>query len=315
MSSIKMGVIGVGSMGKNHARVCASLPGIDLVYVCDTDSATASSVAQEYGCVATTDPADLIGKVDAVSVVAPTCEHYRLGQMFLANKIHVLMEKPVTAELEEAQELVALDKKNGGKVIFQVGHLERFNPAVLKLKEFLTCPLLLEAHRLSAPTTRNLDVGISWDLMIHDYDLMLSLLDDEVEGINAQGISVYSDREDIASVQLQFRSGVQANLVASRNSSERSRGLKVTQADGSILVVDYIAQTLKASRLDSTGRPQPLEDIPVEKAEPLKLEVADFVRCVREGGRPAVTCQDGMRAVELACRVRERMNIVKKSRK
>lgn len=314
MSSIKMGVIGVGSMGRNHARVCASLPGVELVYVCDTDPKTLDSVAGEYGCAATVNPSDLIGQVDAVSVVAPTSEHFRLGQIFLANGIHVLMEKPVTAELEEARALVALDEKLGGKVVFQVGHLERFNPAVLKLKEMLDRPMLLEAHRLSAPTTRNLDVGISWDLMIHDYDLLLSLLNDEVDGVNAQGISVYSEHEDIASVQLQFRNGVQANLVASRNSSERSRGLKVTQADGSIIIVDYIGQTLKVSHLDGSGKPAPLEEIPVEKAEPLKLELADFVRCVREGGRPAVSCQDGLKAVELACRVRERMNIVKMSR-
>lgn len=309
MNPFRMGVIGVGSMGYNHARVCAELPGVELVAVVDSNEAVAQGVAEKFSAKYYTDPHELLGQVDGVAVVTPTAFHYDASKLFMENGIHVLVEKPITVAAPEARELVEIAKAKD--LVLQVGHLERFNPAVVKLREMVRCPIMLEAHRLSAVTNRNLDVGISWDLMIHDYDIMLNLMQEEVTEINAQGTSVYSDFEDIASVQLRFKGGAMAHLIASRNSAERSRGLKVTESDGRVLIVDFINQTLQVSTIGSDGRPTPLEYIPIEKAEPLKEELAHFAYCATEHQKPLVSGTDGLRALELAIRVRAKMNIVK----
>lgn len=307
MKPIRMGVVGVGSMGYNHARICSELPQIELVGVVDNCETRANEVAEKFSVQAYTDPRDLIGKVEAVSIVTPTPLHYDITKMFLENGIHVLVEKPITVGAEEGRELVDIANKRG--LILLVGHLERFNPAMLKLREMVRHPILLECHRLSGTTTRNLDVGISWDLMIHDYDILLSLLKDEVVDISAQGISIYSKFEDIALVQLRFAHGAIANLIASRNSAERSRGMKVTEKDGRILWLDYIEQSLKIATLGSDGRPEAIEDVPLEKTEPLKSEIAHFVDCIINSKVPLVSGEDGLKALELAIRVRSRMQV------
>ncbi|MBQ7567436.1 Gfo/Idh/MocA family oxidoreductase [bacterium] len=309
MKPFRIGVVGVGSMGYNHARVCAELPEFELVAVADSNPSVAQTVAEKFSAECYTDASALLGKVDAVSIVAPTVLHYSLSRMFMENGVHVLVEKPITVEAAEARELAELAEAN--HLVFQVGHLERFNPAVVKLRELLRQPIFVETHRLSGKTTRNLDVGVSWDLMIHDYDLVLSLIQDEVTGISAQGTSVYSDFEDLASVQLRFKNGTMAHLSASRNSAERSRGMKVTEADGRVLFVDFIAQTLSVAVLGSNGLPTPAEAVPIEKAEPLKDELIHFAHCLAEHKTPLVSGFDGLRALELAIRVRDKMNIVK----
>ena len=307
MKPIRMGVIGVGSMGFNHARVCAELESTELVAVVDSDLERAKSVAEQFHARAFADPRELLGLVDAVSIVAPTAYHYELARLFLENGVHVLVEKPITVEAEEGRALVELARERD--LVLQVGHLERFNPAVVKLREIIDNPILLECHRLSAKTARNLDVGISWDLMIHDYDILLSLLSDEVEGISAQGTSVYSDFEDIALVQLRFKGGAIANLIASRNSAERSRGLKVTEASGRVIWLDYINQSISVATIGADGRPGAPEAIPLEKVEPLKSELDHFALCVNEHKVPLVSGADGLKALELAIRVRAKMDV------
>ena len=309
MKPFRMGVVGVGSMGYNHARVCAELPEVELVAVVDGREAAAKSAAEKFSAEYYTDARELLGKVDGVSIVTPTACHYEHSKLFLHNGVHVLVEKPITVDAPEGRELVELADKNG--LILQVGHLERFNPAIVKLREMVRRPVLLEASRLSAVTDRNLDVGISWDLMIHDYDIMLDLLREEVVDINAQGTSVYSDYEDIASVQLRFQGGAMAHLIASRNSAERSRILKITESDGRVLLADYINQTLQTAEIGADGRPAPAENIPVAKVEPLKEELAHFVHCAAEHKTPLVSGADGLKALELAIRVRSKMNVVK----
>ncbi len=309
MKPFRMGVVGVGSMGYNHARVCAELPEVELVAVVDDREAAAKSAAEKFSAAYYTDARELLGKVDGVSIVTPTACHYEHSKLFLHNGVHVLVEKPITVDAPEGRELVELADKNG--LILQVGHLERFNPAIVKLREVVRRPVLLEASRLSAVTDRNLDVGISWDLMIHDYDIMLDLLREEVVEINAQGTSVYSDYEDIASVQLRFQGGAMAHLIASRNSAERSRILKITESDGRVLLADYINQTLQTAEIGADGRPAPAENIPVAKVEPLKEELAHFVHCASEHKTPLVSGSDGLKALELAIRVRSKMNVVK----
>ncbi|MDO5295469.1 MAG: Gfo/Idh/MocA family oxidoreductase [bacterium] len=309
MSPFRMGVVGVGSMGYNHARVCAELPEVELVAVVDSNENVAQSVAEKFSAQYYTNPQELLGRVDGVAIVTPTAFHYDSSKLFMENGVHVLVEKPITIAAPEAKELVEIAKAKN--LVLQVGHLERFNPAIVKLREMVRCPIMLEAHRLSAMTNRNLDVGISWDLMIHDYDIMLNLMQEEVVDICAQGTSVYSDYEDIASVQLRFQSGAIAHLVASRNSAERSRGLKVTERDGRVLLVDFIEQTLQVSTIGQDGRPTPFENIPIAKAEPLKEELAHFAYCATEHQTPLVSGTDGLRALELAIRVRAKMNIVK----
>ncbi len=312
MRQVRLGVIGVGSMGYNHARVCAEAPEIELVAVIDRDAERARFVADKFHTQCVTSLEDLIGKVDAVSIVSPTDTHYDLTKYFLERDVHVLVEKPITVEAAEGHELVEIAKKRN--LILQVGHLERFNPAVQKLQGIIKEPVLVECHRLSAKTDRNLDVGVSWDLMIHDYDILLSMLRDTVSDINAMGTSVYSDFEDVALVQLRFAGGPIATLTASRNSSERTRGLKVTEADGRVLWLDFINQSLSFSVLGEDGRPMPTEPIPVEKEEPLKSELVHFIKCIQEHKVPLVSGEDGVKALELAMRVRDKMQFVQRPR-
>lgn len=307
MRPVRMGVIGVGSMGFNHARVCSGLPQVDLVALVDSDADRVRNVAEQFSTRAFTQPRDILHLVDAVTIVAPTAYHYDLTRLFLENGVHVLVEKPITVRSQEGRELDKMAQERG--LILQVGHLERFNPAVLKLQELVRKPVSLEFHRLSPRTARNLDVSISWDLMIHDLDILLSLLGEDIVDIQASGVSVYSKFEDIASVQLRSQSGVMAHLVASRNSAERSRGVKVTEADGRVIWVDFIAQSVSVATIDDEGKAGVPKAEPVETAEPLKSELAHFAQCILEHRVPLVSASDGVRALELAELVRSHMTV------
>ncbi|MCR4783731.1 MAG: Gfo/Idh/MocA family oxidoreductase [bacterium] len=306
MEPVKIGVVGVGSMGKNHTRVCAELPQLDLVGVADIDKARVAPIAAQYNTQYYDDYKKLYGKIDAVVIVSPTPLHYQIAQDFLAQGIHVLVEKPITVDLDQAKRLVASAKEKN--LILQVGHLERFNPAVMKLKQMVGRPVLIECHRLSGPTTRNLDVGIVWDLMIHDFDILLSLYKSPVTEINAMGTSIYSDFEDVAHVQIRFKSGAVASLVASRNSGERKRRLKITEDSGRVLSLDFINQTLVISRPGPDGRPLALEPVHIDKEEPLQLELRHFAECVVTHKEPLVSGEDGKRALELAMHVLDNMH-------
>ncbi len=309
MKPIRVGVVGIGSMGRNHARVCAELPQIELVGLVDLDEARVAPLAEQYGTKYYQDYKSLYGKIDGVVIVSPTPLHYQIAQDFLNHGVHVLVEKPITVEVEQAKKLVALAKEKN--LILQVGHLERFNPAIVKLRQMVSTPVLVECHRLSGPTTRNLDVGIIWDLMIHDFDILLSLYKSPAVEIHAMGTSIYSSFEDVAHVQIRFACGAIASLVASRNSGERKRCLKITENSGRVFSLDFINQTLSVSRPGPDGRPLDPEFIDIEKEEPLRLELSNFADCVANRKEPVVSGEDGERALELAVHVVESMHKVK----
>ncbi len=297
-------------MGVHHARVYSELPQTELVGVVDINEARGKLCSEQFGTDFFTDYQELFDKgVQAVNIAVPTSLHYPLAMEFLKRQIHVLVEKPITVDLIQAKRLVELSKRK--HCILQVGHLERFNPAVGKLREVMGRPVHLEAQRLSYPTNRNLDVGVVWDLMIHDLDILLNLVNSPVVEIHAMGVQAYSQFEDVAQVHLLFKNGVAASLLASRISGEKLRTLKVTEDTGRTLRLDFINQTLSIHRPPRNGRTLPPEYLPIEKDEPLRLELSHFADCVAMHKRPLVSGEDGKRALELAMHVLARMKIVK----
>ena len=296
-------------MGIHHARIYSELPQTELVGVVDISEARGRSCAECYGTDYLPDYHSLFDRVDAVNIVVPTSLHYQLAVEFLRREVHVLVEKPITVDLIQAKRLIDLSKKSG--CILQVGHLERFNPAVKKLREEMGQPVYIETQRLSYPTNRNLDVGVVWDLMIHDLDILINLVNSPVVEIHAVGLSVYTDFEDIAQVQLIFKNGVIASLLASRVSGEKLRKLKVTEEDGRTLSLDFIDQTVVEMNPPLHGKVMPPEFLSVHKDEPLRLELSHFADCVRMHKTPLVSGEDGKRALELAMQVLARMKMVK----
>ena len=310
MEPVKVGVIGIGSMGVHHARVYSELPNTELLGVVDINEAHGNALAEQFNTEFFTDYRTLIERgVEAVNIAVPTSLHYPLAVDFLQNSVHVLVEKPITVDLIQAKSLVDLSKSKN--CILQVGHLERFNPAVRKLKSVMGRPVFLESQRIGYPTNRNLDVGVVWDLMIHDLDILLNLVKSPVVEIHAMGVSVYSDFEDVAQVHLLFKNGVAASLLASRISGDKQRSMRVTEDSGRTLVLDFMNQTLCAMRPPRSGHAVPPEYLPVEKDEPLKLELTHFADCVANHRTPIVTGDDGKRALELAMQVLARMKMVK----
>ncbi len=296
-------------MGVHHARIYNELPQTELVGIVDISEARGRFCADKYQTDYISNYQDLIGRVDAVNIVVPTSLHYPLAMDFLRNNVHVLVEKPITVDLIQAKRLVDYSKK--ANCILQVGHLERFNPAVRKLREVVGQPVYIETKRLSFPTNRNLDVGVIWDLMIHDIDILINLVNSPVVDIHAMGVSVYSDFEDVAQVQLMFKNGCMANLVASRISGEKLRHLKATEDSGRTLCLDFIDQTLVAMHPPRGGRVISPEVFDLEKDEPLRLELSHFADCVAMHRTPLVSGEDGKRALELAMQVLARMKLVK----
>lgn len=309
MEPVRVGVVGIGNMGLHHARIYSELPQTELIGVVDIQEARARLCSTRFNTNYFGSYQDLFDKVHAVNIVVPTSLHYPLAMEFLKRDVHVLVEKPITVDLVQAKRLVDYSKRRN--LVLQVGHLERFNPAVMKLREIMGQPIMMECHRLSCPTNRNLDVGVVWDLMIHDLDILIHLVNSPVVDISAMGVSVYSDFEDVAQVQLRFKNGVMASLVASRNSGERARQLKVTEETGRTLSLDFIDQTLAVLRPGLDGRPIPAEQVHVEKEEPLRLELNHFAECVAMHKTPMVSGEDGKRALELAMQVLARMKMVK----
>lgn len=310
MEPVKVGVVGIGSMGVHHARVYSELPSTELIGIVDIDQERGKLCSEQFDTNFYTDYQSLIEQgVQAVNIAVPTSMHYPLAVDFIEHGVHVLVEKPITVDLIQAKSLVDLSKKN--HCILQVGHLERFNPAVRKLRSVMGRPVFLESQRISYPTNRNLDVGIVWDLMIHDLDILLNLVKSPVVEIHAMGVSVYSDFEDVAQVHLLFKNGVAASLLASRISGEKQRSLRVTEDTGRTLSLDFMNQTLCSMRPPRSGIPVPPELLPVEKDEPLKLELSHFADCVSSHRTPLVSGDDGKKALELAMQVLARMKMVK----
>jgi predicted dehydrogenase len=296
---IRIGIIGAGSMGKNHARVLASLPMIELAGICDLDAARAREAARIHRTRAADSISDLIPLIDAAAVATPTVTHRSVGLELLEAGKHVFVEKPISDTAEGARELVGKAKERG--LILQVGHVERFNPVISRLEKLLTHPRFIEAHRLSPFPGRSIDIGVVLDLMIHDIEIILHLVKSELESIDAVGIPVLTRREDIANARLRFRNGCVANITTSRISPEKMRKIRVFQ-DDAYLSLDYQSQSGEIYRkggLFGIAR----ESVKIEKDEPLKLELAAFAECARHGRQPKVGGQEAAAALELALEI------------
>jgi len=303
---MRIGVIGVGHLGKHHARIYGEMAGtsgdVKLSAVVDVLPSRAAEIAKPYGAEALTDYRDLFGKVDAVSLAAPTSEHARIGLELLENGIDVLVEKPMTSTVEESRKLIEAAARN--QRILQAGHVERFNPVVRAAIEVATQPQFFEIHRLAVFTPRSLDIDVVLDLMIHDLDIVLSLVKSPVAEVRAVGIAVLSKKADIANARVEFEDGCVANFTASRVSFEKVRKLRFFQPSDYISV-DYAAQSgsmvsLRMGRVTERKLEPPTE-------EPLKLELESFVNCVRTRSKPIVGGEDGLRALELAMMINEQI--------
>lgn len=313
---IRVGVLGVGSLGQHHARVYANLPSCELVGVVDADPARAKEIAKKNHCQAFSDPKALLGKVDAVSVVVPTAQHFEVGRAFLDAGVHCLVEKPLSIDLSEADALIDAARKSGA--VLQVGHIERFNPAILALKEHRSEPLFIEAHRLGPYSPRNTDIDVVLELMIHDLDIVLSFVGRKVISVQSVGLAVLSRTEDIANVRLEFEGGCVANLTASRVTMAKQRKIRLFTRDA-YLSVDYLAKEVKVHRLKEGADPTQAgslvglarmvtsETLKIKDEEQLKLELESFIETVRSGGKPVVTGQDARDAVALGLEIRQQM--------
>jgi len=300
---MRVAVVGVGHLGKHHARILASLPGVELTAVVDTNQARAEEIAAANGTRALMRATSLIGKVDAVSIAVPTEQHLAVALPFLEAGTSVLVEKPMARSLEEADAMIAAAAKSGA--VLAVGHTERFNPAVDVARPMLTDPRFIEVHRLGTFPERSLDIDVVFDLMIHDLDVVLSLVHSEVESIEAVGVPVLTGRVDIANARLRFANGCIANLTASRISRDRVRKIRFFQP-AAYVSIDYGAQKVEMFRLVKGEGPKPsIEggDVPVTNEEPLKRELADFVDAVAHKRAPHVDGAQGRRALEIATRI------------
>ena len=298
---IPVAVVGAGNFGRQHARVFADLREADLLAVVDPDMARARRVAAEYGGEALSDPASLPRGVRAASLAVPTQHHARVGLALLAQGVDLLVEKPIAPDVESARDLVTAAQEAGR--VLTVGHLERFNPAVEQAAEAATLPLFFEIHRMSPFSPRSLDIDVVLDLMIHDLDIVLRLVDSPVRDVSASGLSVISDTTDIANVRIQFENGCVANLTASRVSTEKIRKLRFFQP-GEYISLDYIKREGVRIGLDSAAGLRILP-LAADDGGPLRRQLESFLRCVRDRSQPRVTGQDALGALQLALRIRQ----------
>jgi predicted dehydrogenase len=306
-ADLPVGVVGVGHLGRHHARIWSELPGARLVGVVDTDGARAEELAAAHGARVFPDPEALAKEVRAVSVAVPTVHHAEVGCVFLERGLSVLVEKPIAPDLEQADRLIEAAGRNGA--LLMVGHTERFNPAVRALESRLSRPLFIETHRLGSFSPRSIDIDVVQDLMIHDLDVILSIVEGEVVSVDATGVEAMTDKVDIANVRLHFSGGAVANVTASRISVDRIRKLRIFQPRA-YLSLDYAEQSLESFVLEAGEGGKPAiarEQVAVEKQEPLRIELETFRRAVVEGGPLTVPGEQGRRALELALRIGRRI--------
>ena len=302
----RVAVIGAGHFGREHARIYSTSENAKLVAICDANPAIGSAVASQYNVPFVSDFRELIGTVDAVSIVAPTIHHHSIACELLDSAIAVLVEKPIALTVPEADEILAAAARNN--VVLQVGHLERFNPAVTAASRIVTQPLFFEAHRLSVFTPRSLDIDVVMDLMIHDIDVVLAFAASEVAEIRAAGVPILTPRIDIANARIEFENGCVANLTASRVSAERVRKLRFFQPH-EYVSIDYSTQeaAVVSVKPGPSGRPEfESRVLNAERDEPLRLEIESFLAAV-EGGPVKVTGLEGRRALALAGGISEKI--------
>ena len=307
---LRVGVLGVGYLGRFHAKIYAGMPDVELVGVADVNAGAAKAVADQYGCAAYANPRDLLGKVDAVSVVVPTVYHAEVARPFLERKVHMLMEKPIAPSYDESLALVELAERAG--VIFQVGHLERFNAGVMALAEHCVNPRFIEVHRIGPFVDRATDVDVVTDLMIHDIDIVMSLVKSKITNIAANGTPVITDQVDIANARIEFENGAVANVTASRVSNKKLRRIRVF-GDRHYYGLDYVDQKLEVTQAvpDGNGGRWPriaTETLDITPRPPLDTELEYFVRSVRTGTPPLVNGRVGLEALRVALLVKEKIS-------
>ena len=298
MKKIRVGVVGVGHIGSNHARLYAEIPAAEFIAVYDVDPARARAVAKKYGATATQSIEEFADLVDAASVATPTNTHYQVAHPLLQRGKHLLIEKPITENTAHASELAELAGRE--HLILQVGHVERFNPILRALEARLTHPRFIEAHRLSPYPDRGTDIGVVLDLMIHDLEIILHLVRSPVQSIDAVGVPVLSRGEDIANARLRFENGCVANVTSSRISPERIRKIRVFQEDA-YLSLDYEKQAGEIYRREAGKITR--DKVEIEREEPLKRELVSFIECARSGGEPRVSGFQAAAALELAVEI------------
>jgi len=302
LSAIRVAVVGAGEFGRNHMRVIRQSGSAELVAVVDTDRARAADAAAQFECQALELP-ELPGRADAAIVAVPTAAHCAVGCALLEAGLDVLVEKPIAPDLASARQLIQTARANSR--VLQVGHLERFNPAVAALRSITGLPLFFEVHRMSVFTPRSLDIDVVLDLMIHDLDIVLSLVGQMPEEVRGAGISILSRKVDIANVRLAFPSGCVANLTASRVSTERVRKLRLFQPR-QYVSVDYARQECAVFEV-ADNRQIAFRLLPVEKAEPLRLELKSFFETVETRRTPVVSGEDACRALEAASAILDKI--------
>ena len=304
----RVAVIGVGALGRHHARILAALPGVDLVGIVDINEARAREIGALVNAQWFSSAGEVLGHVDAVTVAVPTESHLSVALPFLQRGIGVLVEKPLARNTHEAQKMIDAAAASGA--VFGVGHTERYNPAVAAVRPLLDHPRFIEVHRLGTFPDRSLDIDVVFDLMIHDLDVVLSIVPSEVLAVEAVGVAVLTRKPDIANARLKFASGCIANITASRISKDRVRKIRVFQRD-SYLSVDYAAQEVERWRLVTGNGGMPAIDggkLQITHEEPLKRELDDFVSAVRDKRAPGVTGVDALRAITLAERITQEIS-------
>lgn len=302
MTTLKTAVIGVGYLGKFHAQKYAALHHCELVAVCDAQITTARSIAEQHQCQAVSNHKELLDKVDAVSIVVPTQLHFEVARDFLEQGVHVLVEKPITSTLEQAQQLVELAEQQ--HCVFQVGHLERFNPAMLALSEVLTEPTFIQSDRVAPYNPRGADVSVILDLMIHDIDIILDIVQSPVKSISANGVKALSSDIDIANARLEFENGCVANVTASRAGLKSERKMRIFQNDAYISL-DFQHKKLAVYKKSNTEMYPGVADIEsheqtFEQGDALYAEIQSFVHCILDKSTPVVSGTDGLNALKTA---------------
>ena len=302
MKKLRVGVVGVGHIGGNHARIYAELPQAEFIAIFDIDPVRAAEIAAKYKAKAARSLEEFAGMVDAASVATPTSAHFSVARDLLMRGKHLLIEKPITENTADARELAQLAAEK--RLVLQVGHVERFNPVLSALEQRLTHPRFIEAHRLSPYPNRSTEIGVVLDLMIHDLEIILHLVDSTVENIDAVGVPVLSRGEDIANARLRFTDGCIANITSSRISPERMRKIRVFQEDA-YLSLDYQGQSGEIYRRINGQITR--DPVAIEKEEPLRQQLASFVDCALTGGEPKVSGSHAAAALELAVEITKRI--------